>query len=37
MDVTMIAWGGLREWLFPMGEVLTVVAAAWAATWLWGR
>jgi hypothetical protein len=37
MDITMIDWGGVREWLFPIGELLTVVASAVVARWLWNR
>jgi len=37
MDNTMLLWGGIREWLFPAGEILTILAAAWITTKLWGH
>lgn len=37
MDITMIDWGGVREWLYPICELLVVLAATIATTYLWGQ
>lgn len=37
MDHTMIDYGGLKEWIAPVAELLAIGIAAWIGKLLWGN
>ncbi len=37
MDLTMIDFGGIKEWLIPLAELLAIGAAALIGMVLWGK